>query len=449
MKFKTNLGNWRRLVVVGGAVFLAGGFAAVPQARAQVGAVGGTGAPAIQPPPVSTDRPDIFVNPGRTDDALIAGGWLIYPSAFVGGTFDSNVNQSATNVRSSAGIRLTPSLLAESTNDFSKTTIYGVADGRIYLSQGAGSADEVDVSSGVIETYQPLADLIFTGQGDYTRQKDLFSTLGDTHSVQNLNPTGIGLSPVPNPQAYNQLTAAGSVQKNFASAFTIVSGSVVGQIYDQNTNLNQSANNVTFTGTLRGGFWLTPALYGYFEGALDSRDESISGLGSSGYRVVGGLGTDQIGLVRGELYAGYQAEDYSSSAIGTISSPVFGARGYYYPVPELTLNASVDEELGVSLLAATPGSPLGTATRVTTALATADYSIAPQWGASGRAGYIRTDYVDNPRRDDAWTGGGTLTYQLVRNIGLTADYQHIQLSSNVALQSFSRDVVTLGVTVKY
>jgi len=36
------------------------------------------------------------------------------------------------------------------------------------------------VRSGVTEAYQPLPDLRITGQGDYTRQKDLFGTLGVT-----------------------------------------------------------------------------------------------------------------------------------------------------------------------------------------------------------------------------------------------------------------------------
>ena len=101
------------------------------------------------------------------------------------------------------------------------------------------------------------------------------------------------------------------------------------------------------------------------------------------------------------------------------------------------------------MLAGTPASPLGTATRVTNVIGTAQYNIAQQWAASGRGGYIHTDYIDNTRRDDAWTIGGTLTYRLVQNIGLTLDYQHVDLSSNVVAQSFSRDIVTVGMTFKY
>lgn len=434
-----------RLAAIAG---LAASVVGIPEASAQIG-LGGVSTPALQPPPVVTDHPDFLTNPGRTADALIAGNWLIYPSAFVGGVYDSNVGQSSTNVRSSGGIRLTPSLLAETIGDFTKMTIYGVADGRAYVNQGANDADTIDVRSGIIEVYQPLPDLIFTGQGDYTRQKDLFSTLGDTQSIQNLNPTAVGLAPIANPQSYNQLTGALSVQKNFASAFVIGSGSIVGQIYDHRTNLTENPNNSTFTGGLRGGLWLTPVIYGYVEGALDSRDQTISSLSSSGYRVTGGFGTDQIGLVRGQVYGGFQSEDYSASAIGTVGSAVFGISGFYYPLPDLTVSASVDEELGVSLLTPLPSSPAGTATKVTTALATANYTLTNLWSASLRGGYIHTDYVDNPRRDDAWTAGGTVTYQLGRSIGLTGDYQHTQLSSSQALQSFSREIVTVGLTFKY
>lgn len=449
MRPRKIVGHCHRSALAAAVMALLASLFAVAQAHAQVGSIGGVYAPAFEPPPVSTDHPDFLTNLGQTQDALVAGNWLVYPSAFVGGIYDSNINQSSTNVQSSGGARLAPSLLAITTGDFSKTTIYGVADGRIYANQQTNEADAVDVSSGVIEVYQPLPDLIFTGQGDYTRQKDLFSTLGNTHSVVNLNPAAIGLAPVNNPIAYNQLTGSLQAQKNFSTAFVIATGTVVGQIYDQNTAIGENPNNVTFTGGLRGGIWLTPAIYGYVEGSGDSRNQSVSSLSSSGYRVAGGFGTDQLGLVRGEVYGGYQAEDYSGPGIGTVSGTIYGVRGYYNPLPDLTFNVLVDEELGVSLATPLPNSPLGSATKETTALALANYTLSDLWAAGLRGGYIHSDYVGTVRRDDAWTAGGTLTYQIVRNIGLTADYQHTQLSSNVALQGFTRDVVTVGLTFKY
>ena len=197
---------------------------------AQVGTAGGIGAPSVAPPPVATGRRDVFERPGRAEHALILGDWLIYPSAFGGVLYDSNVNQSSVGARSSAGLRLVPSVLAETNNGIAKTTVYGMVDGRLYTNQGAGSSDALAVRSGVTEAYQPLPDLRITGQGDYTRQKDLFATLGVTNSLSTLNPTGIGLSPTANPQSYDQISGSVSAQKNFSNAFAILSGSVVDQM---------------------------------------------------------------------------------------------------------------------------------------------------------------------------------------------------------------------------
>ncbi len=59
------------------------GYTPVVQAQvgeiAQVGSPGGTAAPGLAPPPVNTGRQDVFAKPGRAEDAMVAGDWLIYP----------------------------------------------------------------------------------------------------------------------------------------------------------------------------------------------------------------------------------------------------------------------------------------------------------------------------------------------------------------------------------
>jgi hypothetical protein len=86
---------------------------------------------------------------------------------------------------------------------------------------------------------------------------------------------------------------------------------------------------------------------------------------------------------------------------------------------------------------------------VVTSLGQATYAPMQEWSASGRFGFIHTDYVSTPRNDDAWTVGATFNYSVWRNFGVTLDYQHIDLASNVPLQGFTRDVVTVGLTYKY
>jgi len=456
--------RYTTLAAAAASVLAASGASAQGRAQnmqvAQVDGLGGSLGLSLEPPPVDSGRPNVFERPGRADDAMVVGSWLLYPSAFGGFIYDTNVNQgtsgkggSSVKGVSSPGMDVAPSLLAQQDDGLFKTTLYGNADGRFYFRNVPSGGQVISARAGATETYKPLPDVIINGQADYTRQQDLFSTLGTDQTVATLNPTGVGLAPTANPASYDQLSMAASIQKNFARSFVSVGGSAVDISYGTSSGTAAaSPSGVTYTGIGRGGFWIVPALYVYVEGGADSRDYQTQSLSSTGYRVITGLGTDRVGLMRGEIYVGYQAETYNGPGIGTVGSPVFGVRGHYYPLPELTLNLSIDEAIGVSAQAPqapTLTSTAGSSTRVDTALLTADYSLSQQWSATGRGGYIRTEYVGAGRRDDAWTIGGTLTYNFFRNVGLTFDYQHIDLSSSVVAQGFTRDVVTIGATYRY
>jgi Putative beta-barrel porin 2 len=433
---------------------------AVQVARAQVNPFGNPSGSQLEKPLASGGRGDITARGGRAENALPVGEWLLYPAAFAGAIYDTNVQQTA-NAVGSAGLRLVPSILAERNDGVSKTSLYGMADARIYTNPNVDDAGALAARVGLIEDYQLLPDWLFHAQVDYTRQRDLFSTLGISPSVaiQNptavsqtlsaVNPTGVGLTPVANPLAYNQFSGMASARKNFADTFVDVGGSVVGIAYDNSSAAAPSPNGVVYTGVGRGGVWLTPDVYGFVEVSGDSRNYATSALSSSGYQMLAGIGSNRIGLLRGQIYGGYQAENYSSAAIGTVSSSVFGGQVYYYPLRELTLSLAVDRTIGASLLAPTAALPAGTATLVTDALVQATYALAPEWTANGRGGYIRTDYIGSIRRDNAWTLGMTVSYSIWRSFGLTLDYQHVELASNVPLAGFSRDVVSVGLTYKY
>jgi uncharacterized protein (PEP-CTERM system associated) len=113
-----------------------------------------------------------------------------------------------------------------------------------------------------------------------------------------------------------------------------------------------------------------------------------------------------------------------------------------------SLQASVDESLGASMVSTSGTSSL--ATKVTTALLSATYNGLPRgWGLTGRFGYVYTAYVNDPRRDDAWLAGANVTYEIWRNLGLTLDYQYTSNNSNAEAQSFNAHIVSIGATYKY
>lgn len=416
-------------------------------AHAQLGALGGQGGPAIEAPPPLSGRPSPLDEKERGETALIAGDWLLYPTAFAGAIYDTNPSQSARRPQASAGARLVPSLLAERTDAVSKTTLYATADSRLYATGDTQGVNAVAARLGAIEDYEPAESWVLHGQGDYTRQRDLFSTLGITHDVSSLNPTGVGIVPTQQPFAYNQLSGAASVLKRFSSAFVSLGGSAVDILYDRPASTPPAPSGIVLTATSRGGIWITPDFYTFVSGSVDTRKWDAASLNSSGFRTLVGIGSDQIGLFRGEIYGGYQQESFDSAAIGTVGSSVYGGRLDYNPLPKLTLRAGADRTIGASLLGTAPAGI--TSSIVTSFLGQVTYTLFPEWEGSGRAGYLRAAYTETPRRDNGWTAGATLTYSIWQNFGLSLDYQHLALSSNVPDQGFSREIVTLGVSYKY
>ncbi|HTV26234.1 MAG TPA: outer membrane beta-barrel protein [Xanthobacteraceae bacterium] len=414
---------------------------------AQLAPIGGGFGTALEASPVVTDRPDVFESPGRANDALVVADWLIHPTTTVGFAYDSNVSQTP-SPQGSAGLRLDSSLLAENDNGVWQTKIYYNSDVIHYFRQIPGYGTVLSGRAGVAETFLPLPDFMVNGQLDVMRQQDQFNSLGTEPGIITLNPTGVGIAPTTNPQSYNQLSGNLSVTKNFARTFATIGGAIIDIIYDHSSGgVSSSPSGVTYTGMAKGGFWLTPMIYGYLEGSLDERSYLESVFNSSGHRFLAGAGTDQLGLFKGEIFVGYQAENYTSGVPG-VASPVYGLHGYYYPLPELTINLSVDETLGVSTEAPVGMTP-GTSTKIASYLTSAQYAIAPEWSATGRAGHITTDYVGSSRHDGAWTAGATVTYNILRNVGLTLDYQWLQLSSNVPDEGFRREIATIGATWRY
>ena len=68
---------------------------------------------------------------GAYQAGVPVGAWMLYPSLFVGATYNNNINQAATdfNRDNGAGLRVAPRLIATGTDGaIHQTTIYAVGD---------------------------------------------------------------------------------------------------------------------------------------------------------------------------------------------------------------------------------------------------------------------------------------------------------------------------------
>jgi hypothetical protein len=362
------------------------------------------------------------------------GGWIVYPSLIVGGVYDDNVYRSSTNKKAAWGTRIIPSFTAELNNGIHQTTIYGMMDARIYADQSDGNA--IDANVGIRHRYEVMRDLIVRLSGNYTRQADVFN---GGFVDQNSQPLVVN-------NQVNVFSGEASVEKQFGQAFALLGTTASYTTYD---NASQQARNGTIYGaTARLGMWVTPQINAFVQGGYDWRRYDASIFDSQGYRVVAGLATSQIGLLQGEIYGGYQSQDYENGTIGSNSSSVYGGRLSYFPTEYWTIRAVVDQSLGVSTVASSQ-SLVGTAMTVTTASLETTWGLWRDWTVSGRVAYNHAEYVDSLREDNAWIAGVRIGYQLWANLGITFDYTYTNLDSNAALASYERNMFTLGAMYRY
>src|SRR5215471_471898 len=266
---------------------------------------------------------------GQYQEGLVLGNWKVYPKIFVGAVRDSNIDQQPSDTpvptpTSRTSARAVPYVDAFYDGGIHQTSVYGVVDARFF--------DETNLSAttGLTHSYEAMRDLIFNFYVNYTRQTDLFTNaLNFNNGAIGPNITGtpetnipiilnpFGTTPSVNPASYNQYTAGASVLKTFENnAFVSFSGTVFDIQYDHTAALpigspfSTSLDGINYWATGRIGYNFTPQFYGFVEGSGIFQRFNNSLFDTNGYRVLGGVGSaDPQSLFRGEVYAGYQAQE--------------------------------------------------------------------------------------------------------------------------------------------
>jgi hypothetical protein len=72
-----------------------------------------------------------------------------------------------------------------------------------------------------------------------------------------------------------------------------------------------------------------------------------------------------------------------------------------------------------------------------------------QWSAIGTFGYTRVDYLDMPRRDQAWLADAVLKYQMSRNLTLSWEYQYAAIASTAPLSSSRRNYFMMDAAYEF
>ena len=418
---------------------------------------------------------------GEYKEGLPLAGWMLYPSAFLGAVYNSNLTQAAqgTPTENGFGVRAVPRLVGTYDGGIYKTMVYGVVDGDFYHDNASNTNffdnNTLSASAGFSNTYEATRELLFNVYGNYTRERDIFNSALNFNNGA-IGPAGapggsipiiinpFGTTPSVNPIPFNQFTGGGSVTATSGQGFATLGGTAFYILYDESPDnvpvpFQTSLDGASIWVTGKVGYHIVPGFYLFGEGDGIFQRFNNSLFNTNGYRALGGMGWDDPkSLFRGEIYGGYQAQFQDLNGVnippglgippGTTTSPVFGGRISYFPTPYWTVIAQVDESLGVSTFLST-AVPAGAPSLVTTAILQTTYGIAREWSVGARGGYTRAQFFGLSDLQNGWLAGASFNYEIWRNLRLTLDYQYTNVRSNVALQSFTTNMGTAGVTYRY
>lgn len=371
-------------------------------------------------------------------------GWLLYASVLTGGVYDDNLFQTSTNETKAWGVRVLPSIEAVKNNGIHKTKLFAFVDARFYGEEDQG--DVFNSQAGLEHVWEVQRDLVVRFKGEASRTTDT--------SNGGVIDTGTGVETIAAPLTYNEFAAAGSLFKSFDRIYVSLDGAAGHTTYE---DIEDSLGNKIAQGyrdenayIVKGrlGAFFTPVFYGFVEPSQNWRQVADGSFSSSGQRIVGGIGSDRISLFRGEVYAGYQRQNYDNANFGVVSNFAYGGKLSWYPLRELSLRLEADRSISDATLF-TPGNTTGSPTENTGALLRADYRLTDIWSLSTRAGYDNIKYTQTPRRDNQWLAGLTASYFVWRDLAMTFDYEYIRLDSNFAANDFTRNIYTVGGTYKF
>jgi hypothetical protein len=408
---------------------------------------------------------------------------VLFPSIRTYSLYSDNFFQSSTAPISALGFGASPSLTAQWSNGIHTTTLYGNIDREIFPADKA--LNTFDQQATATQRYSPLPDLTFTALGDFTH-KTISSSL--TNSIPSaivtptptpivlpngntelpngtiVSPTGQILGNVNRPLSangtmainpYDQFTGTALVNKIFNGGILTLSASTARTDYTNPGTPGFSTDSFSENGA----FWLGPVLYAYSSGSFARTFDAAPNPNSTAYRVVGGIGTRLLGLWRGSVYFGHQGSEVQAS--GPAGGDVYGGAISYYPTPDWTVSAAIDETINVSsqVTASTQALtipvpiplqiPLSASTRITASSLRASYAISPQWTTSGSLSYAKVQYINSSQFDNTWSADATLIYDMWRNMTLAWEYQYANISSNVPFTSSKRNYISMSAAYKF
>jgi hypothetical protein len=261
------------------------------------------------------------------------GNIIIYPS-ITGATFyDDNVFARNINRLSDWAFVVRPEIAWRS-NNWANTQAAGggFVEKRWY--DKFNSEDQLNGGAWAGIVHQPDANTQLVGRVAYLHAHE------DRGSSDTIGLNAAFVKPI----AYDQVEAAGAINKRFGRVWTSVGAAAAWLHFSDPTLplfgvISQAyRNGVIARVPARVGYVVAPLTSVFVEVSGHWRDFQVSAYDSSGYRVVGGMLFEPGpgARIRGEIHAGYMAQNYSGANFQNISTWTYGGALAFLVTQNLT-----------------------------------------------------------------------------------------------------------------
>jgi hypothetical protein len=401
----------------------------------------------------------------ETDDpyaplGVRAGGFVLFPAVELIGGYDTNPGRSPDGKGASL-YTIAPELLAQSdwsrhelkaelrgsytgyrpdtTPTLSRPNFNGKVDGRVDVTHDT----RIDLGSRLlVSTDNPGSPNLEAGLS----KLPIFTTIGGT--------AGLG-------QRFSRLDVSikGDAERTAYQDSTFTDGT---------TGSNKDRNYNQYTGTLRGGYELTPGITPFVEVAADTRvhdlNADLNGYKRDSKGLTGKLGTtfELSRLLTGEVALGYTRRNYEDPRLTQLSG-LIGNASLIWTVNALTTAkftaaSTVGESIipGISgILYRDAGLQVDHSFRrwligtVKFGVGLDTYKSADViYGIDPICGCVVTSPGGPDREDKRYSFGLGLTYKLNRMVQVKGEYRQEWLRSNVSGNDYSASIFLLGLRVQ-
>lgn len=396
------------------------------------------------PQVLSTAEPDLGVlereRPGYDAKGIPLGGFRLFPSLDLAGSYDDNVYRLPTAV-SDWFMTVSPAL--ELRSDW----------GRHFLDLAVHS----DTYKYADQDSQDLTDWEVKGRGRYdiSHAATLFASAsyGEYHELWS-SPDSLINQSSPNRFYQTHVTAMINYQPSSL-------GVSVGGMFDRyqwlNTPLagggelfNADRNEDKLEGYLRVFYEFSPGYAAFVRATFNDRqfdmtaDRTGVDRASHGYRYDGGVNLVLSHLVRGEFYVGYLKQDFAinpAQPLSNVSGVDYGAQLDWFATPLLTVHLAGNRQLSDTTFA---GISTEDAKRVDLS---ADYEILRELIATVRTTLIATKYTGSPYSDTAYGAGIKIEYLINRYAAAHLEYGLERRTSNRVLGDYTDNTISIGLAL--